>query len=466
MANLIMPFLMPMILGRTIDLRTYTIGGSIYDDNKYLVTPVKTMNSTYHVLQDDSYPYTSFGIPLDVALRIKSDYVTTRSGIMGLSGLLKDTSWKYNSVVVGMVSLYLADKRFLKDDPTFIPDWKDKIPRTQTHYTHAVTYGEWCTTLFKFQCDIPGDIQVVRKTLTNVLGTSGKIDDNMTALWNKALSEVKENKDIRGQVKVSVTTFTTISLPSEITSLESYIEVSKDIPKRTSLGQPIYMTLRPLSEVDDEFDKVKGNYELMDDLRKMDDMYDDVKITKDRLVKWTTDTSVLFSDEDEERIYTLMEKINSCIRSLQRVNEDVSLYKDMDRSNLDLAFHQYLKGLEREMGTYYLAYIKLREEIDASCEDNFLHKIRGLLRVSEEEMVKKGKVKGGLEECEKYCTQDKRCRAIGYADHISELDLTTGMYFREENQCWIYYRSTNTANVHTPNGLSGDMGVYDRKCYL
>lgn len=35
-------------------------------------------------------------------------------------------------------------------------------------------------------------------------------------------------------------------------------------------------------------------------------MYDDVKLTKEKLVKWTTDTTTLFSDEDEERVeYTI-----------------------------------------------------------------------------------------------------------------------------------------------------------------
>lgn len=54
--------------------------------------------------------------------------------------------------------------------------------------------------------------------------------------------------------------------------------------------------------------------------------------------------------------------------------------------------------------------------------------------MSDDEQVKKGKVNGGLEECKKFCNEDKKCRAVGFAEHISELDLTTGMYFKEEKQ--------------------------------
>ncbi|KAG8184522.1 hypothetical protein JTE90_023536 [Oedothorax gibbosus] len=102
---------------------------------------------------------------------------------------------------------------------------------------------------------------------------------------------------------------------------------------------------------------------------------------------------------------------------------------------------------------------------DAGCEDAFLHGIRGLLRVYDNEMQKKDEVSGGLQECQKLCTDEPKCRAIGYAVHLSELDLNTGLYFKKEKQCWIYFRSTSTATVHTPNGMSGDLMVYDRKCY-
>lgn len=71
---------------------------------------------------------------------------------------------------------------------------------------------------------------------------------------------------------------------------------------------------------------------------------------------------------------------------------------------------------------------------DAECQDDFLHEIRGLLRVYEEEKIKQGKVNGGLEECKKLCIAEDRCRAVGYADHITQLELSSGQYIREEKQ--------------------------------
>ncbi|GFW28775.1 uncharacterized protein TNCV_200991 [Trichonephila clavipes] len=70
----------------------------------------------------------------------------------------------------------------------------------------------------------------------------------------------------------------------------------------------------------------------------------------------------------------------------------------------------------------------------ASCEDTFLHKIRGLLRVYDHEVQKKGEVEGGLQECQKLCKEENRCRSIGYAQHLSELDPATGLYLKKERQ--------------------------------
>ncbi|GFW28763.1 uncharacterized protein TNCV_200871 [Trichonephila clavipes] len=104
MAHVVLPFLMSMLLGRTIDLTTYSIGGDIYDHENYIETPLHLLNSTYAVLRENVFPYSHIGLPADLVLRIKSNYIHSRSGDLGLDGLLKQTSWKSNSVVVAVTS--------------------------------------------------------------------------------------------------------------------------------------------------------------------------------------------------------------------------------------------------------------------------------------------------------------------------------------------------------------------------
>lgn len=84
-----------------------------------------------------------------------------------------------------MFLISLQSERTLKSDAALLPDWKSKIPRDQTHYARSITYGAWAAVLFKFQCDIPGDVQAVRKTLTGLLGVSGKVDNDMVGKEEK-----------------------------------------------------------------------------------------------------------------------------------------------------------------------------------------------------------------------------------------------------------------------------------------
>lgn len=82
--------------------------------------------------------------------------------------------------------LFQVDRKLL-EDATPISDWREKIPISQTHYADEINYGEWCIVLFKFKCDIPGDVQLVRKTLTQKLGVSGQLD-------NKIIGKKKKNR--------------------------------------------------------------------------------------------------------------------------------------------------------------------------------------------------------------------------------------------------------------------------------
>ncbi|XP_054712360.1 uncharacterized protein LOC129221977 [Uloborus diversus] len=466
MANFVLPFLMPMLLGRTIDLRTYTVGGNIYDDADYVETSAKSTNATYHVLQDDVFPYSYFGLPADVVIRIKSNILSSGSGALGLDGLLKDTSWKYNSVIVSVTAMHSTVQRKLKPDAQLLTDWEKKVPSSQTHYASTLFYGGWMVVLFRLQCDIPSDVQAVRKSLTDTIGAVGNLDDTSVGLWEKALKALEENEDIRGNVRPSTHVYSTTSLQEEVTSPESLLKAISDFKEAVgSTGQPLFMDLKPLKDLSDKFDAVEENTEALELLEELDQMYDDIKLTKVSMMRWITETGKDFSDEEEEKINSLLSKINNCLRAFIKVGQEASLFKKMDRSIIEAAHDKYADGLVDGIATYNLAYRRLKEDLDSVCQKSFLHKIKGLLRVYDYEMIKKGQVDGGIEECRKLCIAESRCRSIGYADHLSELDLATGRYFKREKQCWIYFRSTSTAVVNTPSGWSGDMGVYDRNCY-
>ncbi|GFT63840.1 uncharacterized protein NPIL_437931, partial [Nephila pilipes] len=138
-------------------------------------TPVNTVNTTYNVIQGDVFPYTFFGIPADIVLRVKSNFLSSSSGAMGLDGILKDTSWKYNSAIVSVTIVYRTVDRTLQKNASTLEDWSKKVPQSQTHYADSLFYGGWAVVLFRFRCDIPSDVEKVKDVLTKHLGVVGHL---------------------------------------------------------------------------------------------------------------------------------------------------------------------------------------------------------------------------------------------------------------------------------------------------
>ncbi|KAG8184524.1 hypothetical protein JTE90_023538 [Oedothorax gibbosus] len=353
-----------MLLGRSIDLTSYSIGGNIYDDAQFTETPVRTLNTTFQVLREDVSPYASFGVPVDIVLRIKSGFLGSSSGAMGLDGLLKDTTWKHNSVVVAATTVARTVDRRLNESASPLQDWSSKIPPTQTHYASALYHGGWVVTLFRFQCDVPADVISVRKVLTRHLGASGCLDNATVEAWQKALDDLKSDEDIRGSVKTTTLVYTSVHLEDQVIDPTSLLQVASKLPDLIGpIGQPIYMELEPIRKLDKNFPAAKQNNEMQAELEKLDLMLDDVKIAKTNMMKWLSDTMTAFEDDQEEKIYKLLNVINGCIRAFHKVGGEVSMFRPMDRGLLDPAYHYYLNNLERGIANYNLAFLRLKEEI-------------------------------------------------------------------------------------------------------
>lgn len=100
----------------------------------------------------------------------------------------------------------------------------------------------------------------VDSPVVNVLFSYNLIIISFAGLWKKALKAVEDNEDIRGKVKITTTVYSSFQLPSTISSFDDYIKVVKDFPTIIpTTAQPLYMTLEPLSKLDEDFDTVQGN---------------------------------------------------------------------------------------------------------------------------------------------------------------------------------------------------------------
>ncbi|XP_035225118.1 uncharacterized protein LOC118197690 [Stegodyphus dumicola] len=201
-------------------------------------------------------------------------------------------------------------------------------------------------------------------------------------------------------------------------------------------------------------------------LEFVDEMFDDIHNTKSALLRWVLESLEVYTEQEEEEIDALLHHLNRCSKLVRKVASEATVYKLMDQNILRDAALCYTHGLRTGAKSYYELYLKLKEDINSNCKDSFRRKVKGLLNVKADEHIEIGTLAGGVEDCKTLCLSEERCRAIGFVDSITitlshrKGDVKT---VKKANQCHIYFRSTNTASIYTPNGAENP-AVYDRKC--
>ncbi|GBM53821.1 hypothetical protein AVEN_24099-2-1, partial [Araneus ventricosus] len=469
MTAVAIPFFLSMLLGRTIDLTTYNIGGEIYDHNEYEETPRNVLNSTYTVLQENVFPYSHIGLPADIVLRIKSDVLQSASGALGLDGLLKETSWKSNSVVIAVTSAVQTVLREIKKDAPLLDNWTTRIDSSQTHYVHAQVYGGWSIILYRFKCEHSGLEEEVRKLFTSVMGVSGRMDEKAVDLWQKAMSALNQNKDLKDRVNVEVHVYSSVPHSEAISSPDSILKGIRKFPEDVGkLGQPMYVELKPLHDLNHKFPVVRPDNDLEEYFLEVDEMYDDVRSTKRAMRKWMSRSLVELTDNEEERIANLFEHVSGCANLFHSIAREASIYKPMDKALFKSALFLYKKGLEKGGTSYRQLFLQMREDIDPDCKDEFSDKITGFLEVGDNERVEAGEMKEGLQGCKAMCLQEPKCRSIQYMEKLPVIVAdpkipTKAVLIMKVKQCWLYFRSSRTAQV-VFEGHSRS-GIYDRKCF-
>ncbi|KAF8788673.1 hypothetical protein HNY73_006689 [Argiope bruennichi] len=419
MTAVAIPFLLSMLLGRTIDLTTYHIGGEIYDHNEYDETPRHYLNSTYTVLQENVFPYSHIGLPADIVLRIKSDDLHSASGALGLDGLLKETSWKSNSVVIAVTSAVQTVLREIKKDAPLLDNWTTRTDSSQTHYVHAQAFGGWSSILYRFKCKHSGLEEKVRKLLTSALGVSGPMDEKAVGLWQSALAALRQDEELKDNVNVEVHVYSSVPHSEDITSPDSILKAIKKFPEDVGkLGKPLYVELKPLHDLNHKFPIVRPDNNLEEYFLKLDEMYDDVRSTKLAIRKWIFTSYTEFTEEEEEKISHLFDHVSGCTNLFHSIAREASIYKSIDKVVYHSAQYLYRKGLEKGIANYRQQYLRLREDTDPDCKKDFNDKITGILVVAENERIEAGEMKEGLEGCKALCLKEPKCRSIRYVEKL------------------------------------------------
>ncbi|KAK3789594.1 hypothetical protein RRG08_016270 [Elysia crispata] len=138
---IILPYIIPMLLGRTFDIFTSQVGVDIFPQTS-IQTPIliqrSFVSSDFSVIRNDSEARQFLGVSDDLSLRVKAGVLH----IAATGDYLKDVQTRENYVEILVKSQYETVSETLHGSVDPIQDWDLQSPTyLGTHYVRTVTYG-------------------------------------------------------------------------------------------------------------------------------------------------------------------------------------------------------------------------------------------------------------------------------------------------------------------------------------
>ncbi|XP_076317507.1 uncharacterized protein LOC143229273 [Tachypleus tridentatus] len=330
---LLLPFIVPMLIGRTLDVRNFQIGPNIYNEEDYKDIQDEDTTSTYHIIESPSELYNMLEIPLDVVLYAKAGLIQTEVVSFGIDMLLKDIQHRKDTIYLCILLKTRTVKRGLLSGASLLERWKEFDPRVfGTHYCTSLEFGERLLVLTQIQTNHPADLIKIKKMLTENIGESGPFSDSIADNWLRLEENLKE-QSLRGEVKLSMNSYSTSDIQSNIELPRDLLRLIKDFlskVRENGIGNPMIMTLEPLTSIDPSFPDVKEEMKT-EDLKVILSMFDDLRNTKSNLNNWVMKIDEPINENDEYEISILLDQLNKLLDDFYQLISKTTLYNAPDK---------------------------------------------------------------------------------------------------------------------------------------
>ncbi|XP_055931016.1 uncharacterized protein LOC129961555 [Argiope bruennichi] len=354
MAVTIMPYVLPLLLGRTFNLDTMQIGVDIFP--KSVTTNPVIIQSP---VTETSYKIVDNAVESRDLLDVDGSFsLNVKGGIFkaGASGAyLADKYNRENTVEVAVKATYLTVTEQLPADAKPHDFWKSLGDAVGTHFVRSITYGGELIVALRLECNSTRDKQRIKAAVD--VGGRLEIFDLGVEVSGEYMKDVAKTVEST-QIKV----FSSVPLGKAPNDMETLKETIKNFPDDLKTfnggrGIPIKMELWPLSYLDpSRKDKLRNRF-LEANLDSFEQKFDDLLNTKSAIADWMKVTRPL-TPEQEKQVGDLYAEVQKVIRPFY----DVIGKLDMTGSSDQLKPANDAYGLSIP-GVYYKKYLKLRQTI-------------------------------------------------------------------------------------------------------
>lgn len=352
----VLPYILPLLLGRTFDLDKMQIGIDIFPkevlDNK--VTIQNPVTETHYKIVDN---YVEARNLLDVegsfSLNIKAGIF--KAGVAGQ--YLSDTYNRENTVEVAVKATYQTVTEQLPANAKPISTWKTFGTALGTHFVRSITYGGEMIAAVRLESNNTKD----KRKIKGAIEVGGKLD-----IFDLGLEvEGEYMKDVAKSIEsTQIKIFSSIPLtrpPNDMESLKKTLDEFPEDLKEFNKGKgiPLKMELWPLSFFDSTRPDRLRNRLLETYLSEFEQKFDDLLNTKTAVAKWMQIMTNPMTDEQEKKVGDLCARTENTIRVFYEVIGAL----DMSRGTDQLKKADEAYGANNIPGFFYRQYLLLRQEI-------------------------------------------------------------------------------------------------------
>lgn len=363
MAIIQMLYVLPMLLGRTFDVRNDRVGVDLFPNDvikNYERIDRPQFTSSFKMVDNSKDAKDFLDVSGDLSLKIK----TGKLEVKGTGNYLKDTTSAGRNVEILTKLDYRTSIFSIPSNAQPLKDWQTRYRKEDlgTHYVKSVTYGG----------SLVASLQFIAKDDANLEEIKGNI--NVVIQGNSAFDLVAEGKleklqkELSGKASLEITYYATVplkSVPNTIEGLRNLIRDFQDQVQETNegLGVPMTVELVDLSILDPSRKEYLKNRALQATLEDLEYRFDDLRETKTRVEEWMRQVPPSIPLEQEKEISDLYIRINNVLRVFYEVLGSMDLEQSSDQ--FKPALEAYKEGASFALiGKFRKDFLNLRKKLD------------------------------------------------------------------------------------------------------
>ncbi|XP_054713091.1 uncharacterized protein LOC129222601 [Uloborus diversus] len=356
-------YVLPMLLGRTYDMRTNKPGVDIFPQSAIDEATVIERHFTdaqYKMVSDTREARDFLGVSGDLSLKIKAGTVN----IQGLGNYMKETYSRSNLVEILVKVHYETETLTLPSRAEPRPGWKIlDLQDIGTHYVRSITYGGDMVASLRFTAKNAADREMIRaKVQANLQADSGSFGLGIEGNFSRLQEDLKDSSSLE------INYYATVPIKGVPNTMESLMELVEEFPEQTQLvnngkGVPLSMELFPLSALDSELPRYLETKALVDQLDRLEVQFDDIRATKKVLQEWLLNVPPVLTQELEDEVGAFNDELERISFVFYKVLANLNLGENADVGQFKEAFDAYASNGGSLPDKYYRKFQVLKHKI-------------------------------------------------------------------------------------------------------